>query len=53
MRTPSREDYLCAIKELKHERMLSSCDFYPNRRLALELAIKVLEEKVEDFERME
>ena len=53
MRTPSREDYLYAIRELKHERMLASCDFYPNRRMALDLAIRILEEKAEEFDRQE
>lgn len=47
------EDFLSAIKELKHERMLASCDFYPNRRIALDLAISVLQEKANDFLRQE
>lgn len=47
------DDYLRAVKELRHERMLASCDFYPNRREALDLAIKVLLERAEDLNRME
>lgn len=50
---PTMDDYLRAVKELRHERMLASCDFYPNRREALDLAIKVLMEKAEDFMRQE
>jgi len=48
-----RDDLLRAVKELKHERMLASCDFYPNRREALDLAIYILEQKAEDFLRQE
>lgn len=49
----TRDDYLLAVKELRHERVLANTDFYPNRRLALDLAIKVLMEKADDFLRME
>lgn len=52
-RVYTRDEFLAAIKELKHERMLASCDFYPNRRMALDLAIRILEEKAEEFDRME
>ena len=52
-RVLTRDDYLRAAKELRHERMIASTDFYPNRREALDLAIKVLEDKAKDFDRME
>ena len=47
------DDYLRAIKELKLERSFASCDFYPNRREALDLAIYLLEQKADDFLRQE
>ena len=49
----TRDDILRAIKELKLERSLASCDFYPNRREALDIAIFFLEQRAEDFLRME
>ena len=49
----TRDDILRAIKELKMERSFASCDFYPNRREALDIAIFFLEKKAEDFLRME
>jgi len=52
-RLPTKDDYLRAAKELRFERFQANADFYPNRREALDLAIKVLEDKAKDFDRME
>ena len=49
----TRDDILRAIKELKMERAFASCDFYPNRREALDIAIFFLEQRADDFLRME
>lgn len=50
---PSYDDIMSAIKELKHERMLAQCDFYPNRRIALDLAIHYLETAADNMLRQE
>ena len=49
----SRDDYLRAVRELHLERALARCDFYPNRREALDLAIEVLMEKADEELRQE
>lgn len=48
-RTATKDDILSAIRELKMERQLANCDFYPDRREALDIAIFFLKARVEEM----
>lgn len=50
---PAYQDILMAIKELKIAKASAQSDFYASRRRALDIAIKILEDKAEDYFRQD